>query len=220
MTRPLIYEDSTLPIHAYLDGELDPTNALAVEKRMATDPALAAECERVDALQRLMREHLPREAPPPGLRMRVETAVGLRRPRTQLSHAQFSWRALAASIAVTAVVASGATSMLRPPSGTDLVRDGIVDAHIRSLMASQPIDVASSDRHTVKPWFNGRIPQGAGGRSRQRRFPSGRRTDRRCRRTPGADAGLWSPQASDKPHGDTRAGPRQFGTGTAHGGRI
>jgi len=159
MTRPQIYEDSTLPLHAYLDGELDPTNALAVEKRMATDPALAAQCERVEALQRLMRDHLPREAPPPGLRMRVETAVGMQRPRTQPAHAQFSWRALAASIAVTAVVASGATSMLRAPSQTDLVRDGIVDAHIRSLMASQPIDVASSDRHTVKPWFNGRIPQ-------------------------------------------------------------
>ena len=159
MTRPLIYEDSTLPVHAYLDGELDPTNALAVEKRMATDPALAAECERIDALQRLVRQHLPREAPPPGLRMRVETAVGMRRPRTQFAHAQFSWRALAASIAVTAVVASSATSILRAPSQTDLVRDGIVDAHIRSLMASQPIDVASSDRHTVKPWFNGRIPQ-------------------------------------------------------------
>jgi anti-sigma factor RsiW len=155
----MIHDESMLPVHAYLDGELDPTNALAVEKRMAIDPALAAECERIETLQRLVREHLPREAPPPGLRTRVETAVGMRRPRTQFAHAQFSWRALAASIAVTAVVASSATSMLRAPSQTDMVRDGIVDAHIRSLMASQPIDVASSDRHTVKPWFNGRIPQ-------------------------------------------------------------
>src|SRR5262249_56658258 len=104
MTPPMIHEDPTLPVHAYLDGELDPTNALAVEKRMATDPSLAAECERIDILQRLVREHLPREAPPPNLRMRVETAVGMRRPGTQ-----FSWRTLAASIAVTAVVASGST---------------------------------------------------------------------------------------------------------------
>src|ERR1700726_3077688 len=50
VTRLVNHEDPTLPIHAYLDGELDSTNALAVERRMATDPALAAECERVEAL--------------------------------------------------------------------------------------------------------------------------------------------------------------------------
>jgi anti-sigma factor RsiW len=159
MTPPLIRQDPILPVHAYLDGELDPANALAVEKHMSTDPALAAECERVEALQRLMRQHLPREAPPPGLRRRVETAVGMQRPRARFAQTQFSWRALAASIVVTAFVAGSSTSMFLAPSQSDLVRTGVVDAHIRSLMASQPIDVASSDRHTVKPWFNGRIPQ-------------------------------------------------------------
>jgi anti-sigma factor RsiW len=121
---------------------------------MATDPALAAERERIEVFRRLVRQHLPQEEPPLGLRARVEAAVGMRRPRIQPS-----WRALAASIAVTAVVASGATSMLVAPSGSNAAREGIVDAHIRSLMASQPTDVASSDRHTVKPWFNGRIAQ-------------------------------------------------------------
>jgi anti-sigma factor RsiW len=147
------YEDAVLRVHAYVDGELDPANALGVEASMAMDPALAAERERIEAFQSLMREHLPPEAPPSGLHARVEASVGMRHPRMQPS-----WRALAASIAVTAVVASAVTSIVVAP-GTSTARDGIVDAHIRSLMASQPIDVASSDRHTVRPWFNGRIPQ-------------------------------------------------------------
>jgi len=158
MRHSMIHEDSTLPVHAYLDGELDPMNALAVEDRMSTDPALAAERVRVEALQRLMHAHLPRESPPPGLRMRIETVIGMQHSRRRIVHTRFSWRALAASIAVTAFVASNSTSMLLAPSQSNLIRDGIVDAHLRSLMAPQPIDVASSDQHTVKPWFNGRIP--------------------------------------------------------------
>jgi anti-sigma factor RsiW len=159
MTHLMIDEDALLPVHAYLDGELDTMNALAVEERMWTDPAFAAECERIDALQRLIHGHLQREAPPPGLRRRIETTVGAQNLRARFAHTQFSWRALAASIAVTAFIASSSTSMLLSPSRSNLVRDSIVDAHLRALMASQPIDVASSDQHTVKPWFNGRIPQ-------------------------------------------------------------
>jgi anti-sigma factor RsiW len=161
MTPPTIQDDSALPVHAYLDGELDPANALAVERQLSTDPALAAECARVEALQRAMRAHLPREMPPPGLRHRVETAVGMERRRAPfaLARTQPSWRGLAASIVLTAFVAGATTSMFFASTQPDVVRTAVVDAHIRSLMAPQPIDVASSDRHTVKPWFNGRIPQ-------------------------------------------------------------
>jgi len=164
MTRPKFHEDPILPVHAYLDGELDPANALAVEKRMSAYPLLAAECERIDALQRRIRTALPREAPPPGLRRRIETAVDLARPRPTFAQRQYSWRALAASIALTAMVAGSTTSMLFGPqfasdTMSDSTRVGVVDAHIRALMAPTPIDVASSDQHTVKPWFNGRIPQ-------------------------------------------------------------
>ena len=67
MTRSMFSDDPILLVNAYLDGELDPANALAIEQRMAADSALAAEYTRMGALQRLLRERLPREAALPGL---------------------------------------------------------------------------------------------------------------------------------------------------------
>jgi anti-sigma factor RsiW len=155
MTSSTSDDNSVLLVHAYLDGELDPANALEIAERMNSDPALAAEGERVKALQQLIRERLPREVAPPGLRARIEASVGgYRRARERPS-----WRALAASIALTAFVASGSTWFLVGPEPTNTVADTLVSDHIRALMAPQPTDVASSDRHTVKPWFNGRIPE-------------------------------------------------------------
>ncbi len=149
--------DPSLLVHAYLDGELDPAHALEIEARFASDPALAAERDRVAALRRVVREQLPREAAPPELVRRIETAVGLRRAPARAA-AQPSWRALAASVALAAVVASGATWFAVQPGPADATADMVVASHMRGLMAPQPIDIASSDRHTVKPWFNGRIP--------------------------------------------------------------
>jgi anti-sigma factor RsiW len=153
MTPSTIRDDPTLLVHAYLDGELDPANALEIERRLASEPALAAERDRVEALRRVIGERLPREAPPPGLARRIEAAVGTRQTS---SHP--SWRALAASVVLAAFVGGGATWFaLR--AGPGAVADGLVAGHMRALMSSQPIDVASSDRHTVKPWFNGRVPE-------------------------------------------------------------
>jgi anti-sigma factor RsiW len=153
MTTPS--DDQRLLVHAYLDGELDSSHALEFEQRMAADPALAAERDRILALRDVLREKLPRPAVPPGLRARVERAVGLRRASPQPS-----WRALAASVLVTAMLASGSTFLITAQRETsDRVAEDVVDNHLRALMAPQPADVASSDRHTVKPWFNGRIPE-------------------------------------------------------------
>src|SRR6202453_4850357 len=147
-------DNSLLLVHAYLDGELDPANALEIEQRMSTDPALAAEGERVKALRQLIHERLPREVAPPGLRSRIEASVG----GHQRVRERPSWRALAASIALTAVVASSSTWVLVGSQPENTIADSLVSDHIRALMAPQPTDVVSSDRHTVKPWFNGRIP--------------------------------------------------------------
>jgi anti-sigma factor RsiW len=143
-------DDPILLVHAYCDGELDPANALALERRMAEDPRLAAERDRIAALKRAMTRLKPAAAPP-ALRARIERAVGMRRPAVRPS-----WSALAASVALAVVVSSGATWSVLGPSQTALATDEVIGGHIRSLMAEQHFDVASSDRHTVKPWFNGR----------------------------------------------------------------
>ena len=67
MTHSKSDDNSVLLVHAYLDGELDPANALGITQQMDKEPALAAEAERVKALQQLIHERLPREATPPGL---------------------------------------------------------------------------------------------------------------------------------------------------------
>jgi len=150
--------DPRLLVHAYVDGELDPAHALEMEQQFAADPALAAERERVEALRRAIREQLPLEVAPADLARRIESSLDLRRenPRTA-SHP--SWRALAASVALAVFLASGATWFALRPDPADTSADMIVASHVRALMAPQPFDVASSDRHTVKPWFNGRITE-------------------------------------------------------------
>ena len=109
-------EQSRLLVHAYSDGELDPVNALEIERRIAADPRLAAEYRQVETFKQLLRERLPREELPRGLQTRIEAAVGMNAP------SQPSWRALAASIAVTAMVASGATWVVRGPGADDATR--------------------------------------------------------------------------------------------------
>ena len=147
-------DDERLLVHAYLDGELGPAETIALERRLTQEPALAGERARMETLRRLLQERLPPVAPPPDLRRRVEASIGIRG-----TAASSSWRAMAASVALGAVIAGGSTWALMQPQTRHDVADSMVASHMRALMATQPTDVTSSDRHTVKPWFNGRIPQ-------------------------------------------------------------
>ena len=88
--------DESLLVQALVDGELDPANAAAIERRIAADPALAAERDRIVALRRVLSERLPREPLPPHLRMRVERGLGVSRKWP-------SWRSLAASVVLAAI---------------------------------------------------------------------------------------------------------------------
>lgn len=155
-------ENDRLLLNAYIDGELDPAHALEFERRLADNPALAEERTRIEALRGAMRERLPRETASPALRRRV---AALARPQPFAADWGAGrgwgakWGAMAASVAVAFAAGSLATLLALGPGNHEPGPELLVASHERALMASQPIDVASSDRHTVKPWFNGKLPQ-------------------------------------------------------------
>jgi len=145
-------DNSIQLVHAYMDGELDLTAALGIEEKIAADPKLAVERDRIIALREAVQQNLPRDPIPPALQRRIEKTIGLRQ---ETSHP--TWRALAASVALAVLVTSSSTWLFLDWKPSQTMEDAIVAGHIRALMAPQPADVASTERHTVKPWFNGRV---------------------------------------------------------------
>jgi anti-sigma factor RsiW len=149
-------ENDRLLLNAYIDGELDPAHALEFERRLADSPALADERTRIEALRGAMRERLPRDFASPELRHRI---AALARPQSSPVHSRTGWVRMAASVAVAFAAGSIATLLTVGPGSREPVPELLVASHVRALMASQAVDVPSSDRHTVKPWFNGKLPQ-------------------------------------------------------------
>ena len=140
-------------VHAYADNELDTTSALAASREIEASPALKAELVRTEALRAAIRERVLPEELPINLRAQIDSALGLTRTNTRPS-----WRALAASVVLALAVGSASTWLVTHQVPDDRPATALVDSHIRALMAAQPADVMSSERHTVKPWFNGRLP--------------------------------------------------------------
>ena len=151
-----LQQEPALLVHAYLDGELDLANALAVKQQIDADPSLAAELASASALQKMLRDRFPREPVPAHLRSRINAALGL----TSRWASRPTWQALAASVLLAVAVSSASTWLaVRGPIGDPVVEEVVVDGHLRALMASKPTEVTSSERHMVKPWFSGRISQ-------------------------------------------------------------
>ena len=149
-------DNDLLLLNAYIDGELDPAHALEFERRLAANSALAKERVRIEALRNAMRERLPRETASPALRRRV---AALARPQPFAINWRTGWAFMAASLAMAFAAGSVASLVAISPGGREPTAELLVASHMRGLMATQAVDVASSDRHTVKPWFNGKLPQ-------------------------------------------------------------
>jgi anti-sigma factor RsiW len=161
--------EGLLRLNAALDGELDAMGSLEFEREMRDDATLAAEYRRLTQLRDAVRRHAPREAAPQALADRIavltSSAPAAPPPRTTAAptatvvpfrpRAWLDSRALAMAASFTVLgfaVGAGLTS-LRTPTGSSDVAQNLVSDFTRAAIAGQPFDVASSDRHTVKPWL-------------------------------------------------------------------
>ncbi len=147
------HNDDQLTLQAYCDGELDATATAEFERRLAADAGLRDSYEHVMSLRRSLRA-IPAETIPSDLESRVTSAIGAPR-RGNL----WTWRALAACLLIGALAGSAAMTVVKRYQVHSDTASVLVGNHIRSLLAPQPFDIASSDRHTVKPWFTTRLPE-------------------------------------------------------------
>jgi len=138
----------------YLDGELDAVAVREFERHLDGCDDCRANLDALDTLRRDLRAAAPRVPAPTALREGL--AASLRMPR----RAAPAWLPLAAAASIAFVAGVATTAAWHARGGADgaLARD-LFASHWRALAATSPIDVVSSDRHTVKPWFEGKVAQ-------------------------------------------------------------
>jgi anti-sigma factor RsiW len=154
MTHP----DMEAQLDAYLDGELAASEAVELEAHLAGCETCGRFRDDRLALRRAIAARMPRLEAPAALRGRVraalrETAVPAR-TRRPASAPAWRWLAFAATLAAVAV-GSWRLAVVRTTSS--ILTDEVLASHVRSLMPGHLSDVVSSDQHTVKPWFNGKL---------------------------------------------------------------
>jgi anti-sigma factor RsiW len=156
-------DDSEILLNALIDGELDAGHARDVEKHAAACPACAEKLTEFREVHDAVSGAGLKMVAPAHLRSRIEKALPFPSARVIAPRKFFqpSRRTFFGGIAAgSALSAALAASLVLTVVGTDKQRNvanEVVSAHIRSLQAGHLMDVETSDQHTVKPWFNGRL---------------------------------------------------------------
>lgn len=155
-----VTQDDRIILNALVDGELPPAQVGALETRLANEPELAAARDEIAATKAALGS-LPRPALSSQFVDRIAAIAGSQQatasvPPKRRWRLPEGWRNVAAAIVLTGVVTSSATWFLLLPqsSSFELL---VASAHQRSLLSASPVDVLSSDRHTVKPWLDARL---------------------------------------------------------------
>jgi anti-sigma factor (TIGR02949 family) len=145
-------------LHGYLDGELDAARAAEFEKHLETCKDCLTALEAQESLRGAFQRARLRETAPGRLEARVRSEIGTPFPSSGFPRGlTLRWLAAAAAIVLGLLISYRVFISQAPRAGTDVEVQQILDAHLRSLQPGHLTDVTSTDQHTVKPWFTGRI---------------------------------------------------------------
>ena len=145
-------------IHPHHDGELDAANTLLVDEHLADCPSCFEVSRRLSALRGALQNQELRFTAPAGLRGNIVAAIRRSAESERQAAPRRPWYQYGGWAAVAVVlVASVLALRFSAARRDDPVVAEVVSSHVRSLMAAHLMDVASTDQHTVKPWFDGKL---------------------------------------------------------------
>ena len=147
-------EDAQAFLSAYVDGELDLVRSLEIEKHIETCPACALTVQNQQTLGAALRTGSLYHRPPQHLEERVRAAL---RSQTRTKRINWPILAVAASLLLAGIFVDRLVRSASRPAPQTLLAQEVLDSHLRSLLPGHLADVQSSDRHTVKPWFAGKL---------------------------------------------------------------
>lgn len=144
-------------VHGYFDAELDAERSAEFEQHLESCAECQAALDRITRLRTLFQDNNLYQHASPELRERVRKQLGLSQP-TPSAMSIRRWFLIPA-FAVLAIAAVSPIAWFLARSGTNTARitAELIDAHVRSLQPGHLTDVLSTDQHTVKPWFDGKL---------------------------------------------------------------
>jgi len=150
-------KDTRNLLNAYVDGELDSAGSLSVENHVQQCASCLSGMENLRALASLIENGALRFNASRHLKRNVQAAIRAANPGAGSPLFGWRWASALASVVVIVALTWGVTTQWRRSSEETLLFNNIVSSHVRSMMANHITDVSSSDSHTVKPWFGGKL---------------------------------------------------------------